>query len=134
MLTGIRLSILSHKIHRVRTTAYRSVGDPSRDLAVVWTLLSEHRRELRRDRLQIDEATWALGDTGVMKSQVAREEHSVTIAAGLGILLGVLAAGALVLAIVGVFSDMSETFDAGFTWVIALSLLCCGVYLVRHRK
>ena len=69
-----------------------------------------------------------------MKSQVRREEQSVTIAAGLGVLLGVLAAGALVLATVGAFSDMSEVFDAGFPWVIALSVLCGGAYLVRHRK
>ena len=69
-----------------------------------------------------------------MKSQVTREEQSVTIAAGLGVLLGVLAAGALVLATVGAFSDMSETFDAGFPWVIALSVLWCGVYLVRQRR
>lgn len=76
----------------------------------------------------------ALGDTGAMKPQSAKEVQTVTIAAGLGVLLGVLMAGALILAIVGVFSDMSETFDAGFSWVIALSLLCCGVYLVRHRE
>ena len=69
-----------------------------------------------------------------MKAQVTREEQSVTIAAGLGVLLGVLAAGALVLATVGAFLDTSEPFDAGLPWVIALSVLCCGVYLVRQRR
>lgn len=68
-----------------------------------------------------------------MKSQAAREEQSLTIAAGLGVLLGVLTAGAVVLVIVGGVSGMSETFDAGFRWTIALSLVCGGVYLVRHR-
>ncbi|MBU1800930.1 hypothetical protein [Nocardioides sp.] len=68
-----------------------------------------------------------------MKSQAAREEQSLTIAAGLGVLLGVLTAGAVVLVIVGGVSGMSETFDAGFRWAIALSLVCGGVYLVRHR-
>lgn len=37
------------------------VGDPSCDLAVAWTLLSEPGRELLRDRLIVDEATWARG-------------------------------------------------------------------------
>jgi aminoglycoside phosphotransferase (APT) family kinase protein len=37
------------------------VGDPSCDLAIVWTLLDQPGRELLRDRLQIGDAEWARG-------------------------------------------------------------------------
>ncbi len=37
------------------------VGDPACDLAVAWTLLSADGRAAFRDRLSVDEATWARG-------------------------------------------------------------------------
>ena len=37
------------------------VGDPSCDLAVAWTLLVEPGRRAFRDRLHVDEASWARG-------------------------------------------------------------------------
>lgn len=37
------------------------VGDPACDLAIAWTLLERSGREILRDRLPIDEATWARG-------------------------------------------------------------------------
>jgi aminoglycoside phosphotransferase (APT) family kinase protein len=37
------------------------VGDPSCDLAIAWTLLVESGRQTFRDRLQVDEASWARG-------------------------------------------------------------------------
>ncbi len=37
------------------------VGDPSCDLAVAWTLLVEPGRQVFRDRLQVDDASWARG-------------------------------------------------------------------------
>lgn len=37
------------------------VGDPSCDLAIAWTLLTPSDRRLLRERLGIDDATWARG-------------------------------------------------------------------------
>lgn len=37
------------------------VGDPSCDLAIAWTLLTRSDRQLLRERLGIDDATWARG-------------------------------------------------------------------------
>ncbi|MEV8372948.1 aminoglycoside phosphotransferase family protein [Kribbella sp. NPDC056861] len=37
------------------------VGDPSCDLAVAWTLLTADARQLFRDRLAVDQASWARG-------------------------------------------------------------------------
>jgi len=37
------------------------VGDPSCDLAVAWTLLTAGGRQAFRERLSVDEATWARG-------------------------------------------------------------------------
>lgn len=37
------------------------VGDPSCDLAIAWTLLSGDSRKRFRDRLSVDDATWARG-------------------------------------------------------------------------
>ena len=69
-----------------------------------------------------------------MKNQRAREEQTVTIATGLGVFAGVLTVGIGSLAVVGAFSDMSEAFEAGLPWLIAISVLCGGAYVVRHRR
>ena len=37
------------------------VGDPSCDLAIAWTLLTEPARQVFRDRLYVDDASWARG-------------------------------------------------------------------------
>lgn len=37
------------------------VGDPSCDLAIAWTLLTADTRQAFRERLSVDEATWARG-------------------------------------------------------------------------
>jgi aminoglycoside phosphotransferase (APT) family kinase protein len=37
------------------------VGDPSCDLAIAWTLLTDGGRQAFRDRLSVDDATWARG-------------------------------------------------------------------------
>lgn len=37
------------------------VGDPACDLAIAWTLLTADGREAFRDRLSVDDATWARG-------------------------------------------------------------------------
>lgn len=37
------------------------VGDPSCDLAIAWTLLTADTRQTFRERLSVDEATWARG-------------------------------------------------------------------------
>jgi aminoglycoside phosphotransferase (APT) family kinase protein len=37
------------------------VGDPSCDMAIAWTLLSVDGRQAFRERLSVDEATWARG-------------------------------------------------------------------------
>jgi aminoglycoside phosphotransferase (APT) family kinase protein len=37
------------------------VGDPACDLAIAWTLLTADGRQAFRDRLSVDEATWARG-------------------------------------------------------------------------
>ncbi|WP_228544596.1 phosphotransferase [Micromonospora sp. S-DT3-3-22] len=37
------------------------VGDPSCDLAVAWTLLTVDGRRVFRERLSVDDATWARG-------------------------------------------------------------------------
>lgn len=37
------------------------VGDPACDLAIAWTLLTAEGRQVFRDRLTVDEATWARG-------------------------------------------------------------------------
>ena len=37
------------------------VGDPSCDLAIAWTLLTRSGRQLLRERLAIDDATWTRG-------------------------------------------------------------------------
>ncbi len=37
------------------------VGDPSCDLAIAWTLLTAEGRQAFRERLSVDEATWARG-------------------------------------------------------------------------
>lgn len=37
------------------------VGDPSCDLAIAWTLLTADGRQAFRERLSVDEATWARG-------------------------------------------------------------------------
>ncbi|GAA3990139.1 aminoglycoside phosphotransferase family protein [Allokutzneria multivorans] len=37
------------------------VGDPSCDMAIAWTLLKAEGRQAFRDRLSVDEATWARG-------------------------------------------------------------------------
>ena len=61
------------------------VGDPSCDLAVAWTLLSKPGRELLRDRLMIDEATWARGrgwalwkSLSSLASAIARDDEPKT--------------------------------------------------------
>ncbi|GAA1846840.1 aminoglycoside phosphotransferase family protein [Asanoa iriomotensis] len=37
------------------------VGDPACDLAIAWTLLTAHGRRAFRERLSVDDATWARG-------------------------------------------------------------------------
>ena len=37
------------------------VGDPACDMAIAWTLLSGQSRRAFRDRLAVDDATWARG-------------------------------------------------------------------------
>jgi aminoglycoside phosphotransferase (APT) family kinase protein len=37
------------------------VGDPSCDLAIAWTLLTRQGRQLLRERLDLDDSTWARG-------------------------------------------------------------------------
>ena len=37
------------------------VGDPAFDLAMAWTLLTEPGRQAFRDRLNVDDASWARG-------------------------------------------------------------------------
>ncbi|MFY1693202.1 aminoglycoside phosphotransferase family protein [Plantactinospora sp. WMMB782] len=37
------------------------VGDPACDLAIAWTLLTPEGRQVFRDRLSVDDATWARG-------------------------------------------------------------------------
>ncbi|KZB80175.1 aminoglycoside phosphotransferase family protein [Amycolatopsis regifaucium] len=37
------------------------VGDPSCDLAIAWTLLTDDARQAFRERLSVDDATWARG-------------------------------------------------------------------------
>ncbi len=69
-----------------------------------------------------------------MKSQDAREEQAVTIAAGLAVLVSVLTVGMVSLTVVGAFSDMPQAFEAGLPWLIAIGVLCCGMYVVRHRR
>lgn len=59
------------------------VGDPSCDLAIAWTLLDRSGREVLRDRLEVDEATWARGrgwalwkTLSSLASAVAHEDES----------------------------------------------------------
>ncbi|WP_435741679.1 phosphotransferase [Nocardioides sp. SYSU DS0663] len=37
------------------------VGDPSCDLAIAWTMIVEPGRQVFRDRLRVDEASWTRG-------------------------------------------------------------------------
>jgi predicted lipid-binding transport protein (Tim44 family) len=69
-----------------------------------------------------------------VKSQRAREKQAVVIAAALGVLLGVLVVGVVLLALVGAFAGMSETFDSGLPWLMVVGALCCGAYLARQRR
>ncbi|QUQ65724.1 aminoglycoside phosphotransferase [Kutzneria sp. CA-103260] len=72
------------------------VGDPSCDLAIAWTLLTDGGRQAFRERLSVDEATWARGrgwalwKTLVTCAQtVGRADEEATTARG--VLDGILA-------------------------------------------
>ena len=57
------------------------VGDPSCDFAIAWTLLSRPGRQLLRQRLEIEDSTWARGrGWALWKSlrHLAMEDHDET--------------------------------------------------------
>ncbi len=45
-------------LHRLE---WATIGDPACDLAIAWTLLTEPGRQTFRDRLNVDDASWARG-------------------------------------------------------------------------
>lgn len=52
------------------------VGDPSCDLAIAWTLLTEEGRTAFRERLAVDDASWARGrGWALWKALVVRDER-----------------------------------------------------------
>ncbi|MFC7363152.1 aminoglycoside phosphotransferase family protein [Nocardioides astragali] len=54
------------------------VGDPSCDLAIAWTLLVEPGRQAFRDRLQVDDASWARGRGWALWKTLAGLASSIT--------------------------------------------------------
>lgn len=63
------------------------VGDPSCDLAIAWTFLSRSGRQLLRERLEIDDSTWARGRGWALWKSLrqlanAMEDHDDTAEAG----------------------------------------------------
>ncbi|MEV0651014.1 aminoglycoside phosphotransferase family protein [Phytomonospora sp. NPDC050363] len=53
------------------------VGDPSCDLAVAWTMLTAEGRRVFRERLSVDDATWARGRGWALWKTLATAMYSV---------------------------------------------------------
>jgi len=53
------------------------VGDPACDLAIAWTLLTADGRRAFRERLSVDEATWARGRGWALWKMLATYAHAV---------------------------------------------------------
>ncbi|MBE8518632.1 aminoglycoside phosphotransferase family protein [Amycolatopsis sp. H6(2020)] len=68
------------------------VGDPACDLAIAWTLLTADGRQVFRERLSIDNATWARGrGWALWKTLVACTRTGEEAANGRRVLAGILA-------------------------------------------
>ena len=68
------------------------VGDPACDLAIAWTLLTAAGRQVFRERLSIDDATWARGrGWALWKTLVACTRTGEEAATGRRVLAGILA-------------------------------------------
>jgi aminoglycoside phosphotransferase (APT) family kinase protein len=52
------------------------VGDPACDLAIAWTLLTTDARRTFRDRLSLDEASWARGRGWALWKTLATCSHT----------------------------------------------------------
>lgn len=60
-LAGGNLLVKNGRLAAVIDFGTCGVGDPACDLAVAWTLLTERGRRVFRDRLDVDDASWARG-------------------------------------------------------------------------
>lgn len=58
----------------------------------------------------------------------------ITIAAGHAVLVSVLSVGIVSLAVVGAFSHITRALEVGLPWVVAIAVLSCGTYVVRHHR
>lgn len=69
-----------------------------------------------------------------LNNQRTRDDRSVTIATGLGVLMATLVLGALLLAILGAIFDTTNTFNTGFPWLVSIGVVAGGAYIARQRR
>lgn len=55
------LLVLDGELHAVLDFGLLAVGDPACDLAIAWTTFNADSRQAFRNRLRVDDATWARG-------------------------------------------------------------------------
>ncbi len=60
-VTAANLLVVDGRLSAVIDFGCSAVGDPACDLAIAWTLLHGESRAAFRDRLRLDEGTWARG-------------------------------------------------------------------------
>jgi aminoglycoside phosphotransferase (APT) family kinase protein len=60
-VTAANLLVVDGRLSAVVDFGCSAVGDPACDVAIAWTLFHDESREAFRDRLRLDEGTWARG-------------------------------------------------------------------------
>ena len=63
-----------------------------------------------------------------------RDERIVTIAAGIGVMLAVLAVGTALVLLADTVVGISDGVEAGMSCVIVISMLFGVAYVIRHRR
>lgn len=77
-LAGSNLLLRDGQLAAVIDFGTCGVGDPSCDLAIAWTLLTERGRQVFRERLQVDDASWARGRGWALWKTLAGLDSSIT--------------------------------------------------------
>jgi aminoglycoside phosphotransferase (APT) family kinase protein len=60
-VVGSNLLVVDGRLSAVIDFGCLAVGDPARDLTIAWTFFFGDSRETFRNRLRLDEGTWARG-------------------------------------------------------------------------
>jgi aminoglycoside phosphotransferase (APT) family kinase protein len=60
-ITAANLLVLDGRLSAVIDFGCLAVGDPACDLAIAWTLFDRNTRAAFRERLAVDDSTWARG-------------------------------------------------------------------------